>query len=455
MYGSQNYNFSPHFQPQNGNRNSMHGTYPQQMVVTMPFHPGMMPDMSNQLMSSYNGGNPWAQHPLTQISQMSQMAGSNAGLLPQIMYWNPTVMNNNSLQLQLQQLGMRNRRNQRGKYPVPKVEPNSHNNFPRHAAQGLAVRKNLHRERSGQERSKESGIVSANTSSQYDGSMGSRFTVQTNMTGQKVKHETQLSRRMSSTLKSRKGHSHNGTFNQSPIKQEKQSFVLVAGNDSIVVDVEDKGNGPGVTIRSTPLWAEKPATIKNDEVKSYADLNTKEDQKCDKQDDENQWETEEELILHVEPIARKGAIRRGVSQNLLTDVQQIPTVMRTASRRLFSDNRALKSLDPNSSVRSANKRVSMNSSIHQPVRSNPSGSKTKKKKRKISTVKDSAKILREKRRKQPTIHEDNEVFYTQTATPVTASSCEDSKENPKKRKGSSFARSLSRIFKHNRKKELN
>jgi hypothetical protein len=67
----------------------------------------MMPDMSNQLMSSYNGGNPWAQHPLTQISQMSQMAGSNAGLLPQIMYWNPTVMNNNSLQLQLQQLGMR------------------------------------------------------------------------------------------------------------------------------------------------------------------------------------------------------------------------------------------------------------------------------------------------------------------------------------------------------------
>ena len=144
--------------------------------------------------------------------------------------------------------------------------------------------------------------------------------------------------------------------------------------------------------------------------------------------------------------------------------------MRTVSRRLFSDTRALKSLDPNSSVRSANKRVSMNSSIHQPVRSNPSGSKTKKKKRKISTVKDSAKILREKRRKQvtnncisvirsiffkPTIHEDNEVFYTQTATPVTASSCEDSKENPKKRKGSSFARSLSRIFKHNRKKELN
>jgi hypothetical protein len=46
--------------------------------------------------------------------------------------------------------------------------------------------------------------------------MGSRFTVQTNMTGQKVKHETQLSRRMSSTLKSRKGHSHNGTFNQVP-----------------------------------------------------------------------------------------------------------------------------------------------------------------------------------------------------------------------------------------------
>ena len=58
----------------------------------------------------------------------------------------------------------RNRRNQRGKYPVPKVEPNSHNNFPRHAAQGLAVTKNLQRERSGQERSKESGIVSANTS---------------------------------------------------------------------------------------------------------------------------------------------------------------------------------------------------------------------------------------------------------------------------------------------------
>merc|ERR1719247_3773890 len=109
-------------------------------------------------MSSYNGGNPWAQHPLTQISQMSQMAGTN-GLLPQIMYWNPTVMNNNSLQLQLQQLGMRNRRNQRGKYPVPKVEPNSHNNFPRHAAQGLAVTKNLQRERSGQERSKESVIV--------------------------------------------------------------------------------------------------------------------------------------------------------------------------------------------------------------------------------------------------------------------------------------------------------
>jgi len=67
----------------------------------------MMADMNNQFMSSYNGGNPWAQHPLTQISQMSQMTGSNAGLLPQIMYWNPTVMNNNSLQLQLQQLGMR------------------------------------------------------------------------------------------------------------------------------------------------------------------------------------------------------------------------------------------------------------------------------------------------------------------------------------------------------------
>jgi len=67
----------------------------------------MMADMNNQFMSSYNGGNPWAQNPLTQISQMSQMTGSNAGLLPQILYWNPTVMNNNSLQLQLQQLGMR------------------------------------------------------------------------------------------------------------------------------------------------------------------------------------------------------------------------------------------------------------------------------------------------------------------------------------------------------------
>ena len=153
--------------------------------------------------------------------------------------------------------------------------------------------------------------------------------------------------------------------------------------------------------RQTPLWAEKPGTIKNEEVKSYADLNTKEDQKCDKQEDDNQWETEEELEF-VEPIARKGAIRRGISQNVLTDIQQIPTVMRRASRRLFVETRALKNIDPNSSVRSANKRVSMNSSIHQPVRLNPSGSRTKKKKRKISTVKDSAKILREKRKKQVT-----------------------------------------------------
>ena len=47
--------------------------------------------------------------------------------------------------------------------------------------------------------------------------------------------------------------------------------------------------------RQTPRWAEKPPTIKNEEPKSYADLNTKEDQKCNKQDEENQWETEEEL----------------------------------------------------------------------------------------------------------------------------------------------------------------
>ena len=46
---------------------------------------------------------------------------------------------------------------------------------------------------------------------------------------------------------------------KSPIKhtQEKQSFVLVAGNDSIVVDVEDKGNGPGVTIRTVVILSLK------------------------------------------------------------------------------------------------------------------------------------------------------------------------------------------------------
>ena len=53
---------------------------------------------------------------------------------------------------------IRNRR-QRGKYPVPKVEPNSHNNFPRHRAQGL-----VNRDSNPQEKSKESGIASANTS---------------------------------------------------------------------------------------------------------------------------------------------------------------------------------------------------------------------------------------------------------------------------------------------------
>lgn len=118
---------------------------------------------------------------------------------------------------------------------------------------------------------------------------------------------------------------------------------MVAGNDSIVVDVEDKGNGPGVTIRtvvrltlfmsrkdkyserplnrSTPLWAEKPATIKNDEVKSYADLNTKEDQKCDKQDDENQWETEEELqyVLHRNISSKNADLFRS---NLLREREQ-------------------------------------------------------------------------------------------------------------------------------------
>ncbi|CAG5098640.1 Oidioi.mRNA.OKI2018_I69.XSR.g15848.t1.cds [Oikopleura dioica] len=406
------------------------------MVVTMPFHPALMADMNGQLLPNFNGGNPWAHHPLTQLSQMGQLANSG------FMFWNPTVMNNNSLQLQLQHFnaGMRNRR-QRGKYPVPKVEPNSHNNFPRHRAQGL-----VNRDSNPQEKSKESGIASANTSSQYDGSVGSRFTVQTNTIGQKVKHEPHMSRRMSSTLKSRNGMSHNGTFNQSPIKNEKQSFVLVAGNDSIVVDVEDKGNGPGVTIRQTPQWAEKPPTIKNEEPKSYADLNTKEDQKCNKQDEENQWETEEEL--QVKPyMPRKGAMRKGVSENFLAEM--LPSTVRTVSRQLFKD-RPLKRLDPNSTAR-LTKRVSMNSSINAPVRSNPAGSRSKKKARRISNVKDSAKVLREKRRKQPTIHEDGDVVFT--ATPVTASSCDDSKENPKKRKGSSFARSLSKIFNKNNKKK--
>ena len=160
-------------------------------------------------------------------------------------------------------------------------------------------------------------------------------------------------------------------------------------------------------------------------------------------------------------MPRKGAMRKGVSENFLAEM--LPSTVRTVSRQLFKD-RPLKRLDPNSTARST-KRVSMNSSINAPVRSNPAGSRSKKKARRISNVKDSAKVLREKRRKQvqsltfsylmnsfqPTIHEDGDVVFT--ATPVTASSCDDSKENPKKRKGSSFARSLSKIFNKNNKKK--
>lgn len=70
---------------------------------------------------------------------MNQYAPPNIN--PQVMYWNPTVMNNNSLQLQLQHIGLRNnpanRHNpapnrrpknrpissQKGKYPLPNIEP--------------------------------------------------------------------------------------------------------------------------------------------------------------------------------------------------------------------------------------------------------------------------------------------------------------------------------------------
>ena len=62
-------------------------------MLCFKFHPGYV---SNPAQQCY--GN--------QMAFMNQYVPQNIN--PQLMYWNPTLLNNNNLQLQLQNIGLRN-----------------------------------------------------------------------------------------------------------------------------------------------------------------------------------------------------------------------------------------------------------------------------------------------------------------------------------------------------------
>ena len=60
--------------------------------------------------------------------------------------------------------------------------------------------------------------------------------------------------RFCSTInQSRRSNQTNLSCNQSPIKPK--SIVITAGNDSIVLEVEDNKSSVGVTLRNVPTWA--------------------------------------------------------------------------------------------------------------------------------------------------------------------------------------------------------
>jgi len=377
----------------------------------------------------------------------------------QVYYWNPVHNGPNRMQLRLQQHEVRQRQRQNnvnaqkqqqrsrgnrrinsqtGKYPLPEAEPVSiperimeqENTPPVQETQTLQSQGRYSKTPESLlplhlEKMRLANMVLPKPSNKpapapimndSDQNQASRFTIKTD--DETSHYATPFANRalakrhkdrLCSTINQSRATTSNLTCNQSPIKPK--SIVITAGNESIVLEVDnDRGRkAVGVTIRPLPSWASQMQNESEKklikEIRSCADLNTV---------DDKEWDTVEELQIG-HPVKTQ--------TKLMAEPDSVDFLSTTMNQTKMRMSREL-----NSTM--TRKRVNLNTS--KVTRNNPGGKSTFKTRRK--------KMLNKR-----TL--DEQIMEQFADSAVTSGSCEPrTVENVDKPKKRNLKKKISSLF---------